>query len=503
MLPYWTKHPWAAGPASIVPDLLHQVWKGVYLDHLRKWWTRILGRRNLDARYMGVPQYTGQQHFSTGLSALTQWTGNQARAMARTFLAIVDGSRIRQAVQAVCCITDFMYRARMPQLDEDDLAAMDADLQEFHEVKQIFVTERAHTSKYGFNNISKLHIIRNYLHLTREMGTPDGFSTETPEQLHKDYVKVGYHASNSIVPEPQMLTHLRRQEAWQLLRTKYKREGFVEKPKRRGRAEEEPMDDELVEQGMVDQNWIGEDLVDEDWTDESDEELGQDDDSEAELVDAEVGNGAGGNGVSEAMIKERHIFQFGSVTNCAKRPPHLTTIRNHTVRFLPSVIDFVRVLDPNLAFHLNEHTRFGIWTKFSIRHDPLPFAPLVGHQIDLVCNSPPRRNAGGHVTRPAVFDTVLLEAYPNMVGLLREYFCFVLLPSVRIADTFLWLFTKVIDPPLFRSSSNSPNSATKFVQSFWHLSSCSTHLIHPSQSAIVFPQLVQLGSMESALPPSF
>jgi hypothetical protein len=72
VLPYWTEHPWATGPASIVPDLLHQCWKGVYLDHLRMWWTHILGKRQLDARYMGVPRYAGQQHFSSGLSALTQ-----------------------------------------------------------------------------------------------------------------------------------------------------------------------------------------------------------------------------------------------------------------------------------------------------------------------------------------------------------------------------------------------------------------------------------------------
>jgi hypothetical protein len=112
---------------------------------------------------------------------------------------------------------DFIYRARLPQLDEDDLTALDADLEEFHQVKQVFIMEGAQTSRYSFNNISKLHVIRHYSHVTREMGSPDGFTTETPERLHKDYVKASYHASNRIVPEPQMLTHLRRQEAWQIL----------------------------------------------------------------------------------------------------------------------------------------------------------------------------------------------------------------------------------------------------------------------------------------------
>lgn len=108
VLPYWTDHPWAAGPASITPDLLHQLWKGMYLDHIRKWWTHILGENVMDAR---------------------QWQGNEARATASSFLAIVAGSRARKAVRAARCILDFLYRARMPQLDADDLAALDADLE--------------------------------------------------------------------------------------------------------------------------------------------------------------------------------------------------------------------------------------------------------------------------------------------------------------------------------------------------------------------------------------
>jgi hypothetical protein len=130
------------------------------------------------------------------------------------FLAIVAGSRIWKAVQATRCIMDFMYRAWMPQLDENDLDTLDVDLGEFHKVKQIFVTEKAHTLKYGFNNISKLHAIQHYSHIIHEMGTPDSITTKTPKQLHKEYIKVSYHASNGIIPELQMLTHLCHQEAW-------------------------------------------------------------------------------------------------------------------------------------------------------------------------------------------------------------------------------------------------------------------------------------------------
>jgi hypothetical protein len=319
---------------------------------------------------------------------------------------------------------DFLYRARMPQLDEKDLAALDEDLREFHEVKAIFRTEGALTSKYGFNNLAKLHILRHYSHTTREMGTPDGFTTETPERLHKDYVKVSYHASNGVVPEPQMLTHLRRQEAWQLLRAKYEREGLVERRKRRGRLEEEPVDFDqgINQQHLMHEYWASEEGVSVDEGEDEDED-GSDEGGDAEQFEAEVGGSVGRNMVNEC--KDGEAYQFASQTYIAKRPLHVTATWNRTPLFLPTVIAFVHELDRNLAFHLNENTRIGLWSKFSIRHDPLPFAPLVGRRVDLVRAAVARRTAGGQITRPAVFDTVLVEAYPDMIGLLREYSAFI------------------------------------------------------------------------------
>ncbi|KAF8606354.1 hypothetical protein BDV93DRAFT_553533 [Ceratobasidium sp. AG-I] len=294
----------------------------------------------------------------------------------------------------------------MPQLDEDDLAALDADLEEFHQVKQIFRTEGVQTSMHGFNNIAKLHIIRHYSHATREMGNPDGFTTETPECLHKDYVKPSYHASNGVVPEPQMLTHLRRQEAWQMLRARYECEGLIERRKRRGRPEEEPIDGE-----GIDEAWMGEEWVDGESASEEDGSVDESDDGE------EWENGVGRQRWSQ--VREHEAFQFASTIQIAKRPPHVTSTWQYPPAFFPALVTFVRQLDRNLAFHLTENTKLRIWSKFSIRHDPLPFAPLVGHRIDLVRATLARQNSGGHTTRPAVFDTVLIEAYPDMLGLPR------------------------------------------------------------------------------------
>lgn len=309
-------------------------------------------------------------------------------------------------------------------MDEDDLTTLDADLAEFHEVKNIFIQKRAQTSKYGFNNIAKLHFLRHYTHVTREMGTPDGYTTETPERLHKDYIKVSYLGSNGVVPEPQMITNLRRREAWQMLRAKYERENLVAKRQRHGRLEEEPIDDE----GLDADERIDVDDGDDEWVDVDIDEAGDDldeEDGEAELeaIEAVAVDRADEHGT---RVKEMGIYQFDAGSQISKRPLHIkfdggiVTRRNIAHGFMGTITNYVRRLDPNLAFHLTDSTKFHVWSRFSLHHNPLPFAPLAGRKIDVIRASP-ALYLRGHITRPAVFDMVLLEAYPNMVGLLCEY----------------------------------------------------------------------------------
>jgi hypothetical protein len=90
--PYWGDHLWSSGPSCATPDLLHQLWKGVFLTHIKTWWSKLLGKAELDKRYAGVPCYAGHQHFSSRLSPLSQWTGNEAKAAAKSFLPVIAGN---------------------------------------------------------------------------------------------------------------------------------------------------------------------------------------------------------------------------------------------------------------------------------------------------------------------------------------------------------------------------------------------------------------------------
>ena len=65
----------------------------------------------------------------------------------------------------------------------------------------------------GHFNIPKIHSIEHYIKLIEQFSSADGFNIESPEQLHIDYAKNAYHASNKKDYTRQMTNWLQRQEA--------------------------------------------------------------------------------------------------------------------------------------------------------------------------------------------------------------------------------------------------------------------------------------------------
>ncbi|KAG9084408.1 hypothetical protein FRC06_004093 [Ceratobasidium sp. 370] len=156
--PFWLDMPFANGGQLITPDLLHQLHKGVFKSHIVKWCTRLLTADEIDRRFMGMTNHHGIRHFKWGLSKITQWTGNEAKAIAKVFLPVIAGSQPSEAVGAARSIIDFMFLAHLPQIDETDLAEMEADLASFHDYKHIFKSTKALQSQKGFNGIPKIHM---------------------------------------------------------------------------------------------------------------------------------------------------------------------------------------------------------------------------------------------------------------------------------------------------------------------------------------------------------
>lgn len=262
--PFWADMLYVGIASCITPDLLHQLNKGVFLDHVVKWCTTILGAAEVDRRFQGLPRYPGLQHFKHGPSIVSQWTGKEAKVMGKVFLPVLAGCCQPEAVSAARHLIDFMYRAHMSELSELDLEDLESDLAEFHAAKDVFVEAGALNTEDLFHGIPKLHMLRHYVLSIRELGTTDGYNSEAPERLHIDYVKDGWRQSNRFNPIEQMATYLQRKESIAMLRAHLREVGQL--PKSCDKYEnatqgEELSEDDIFEKNSGDDKWLADDEI--------------------------------------------------------------------------------------------------------------------------------------------------------------------------------------------------------------------------------------------------
>lgn len=203
VMPFTTSFPRADIHELLSPDLLHQLIKGAFKDHLVDWVGEYLelthgkagGARvmaEIDRRIAAAPPFAGLRRFPEG-RGFSQWTGDDSKALMKVYIAAIAGLVPSEIVQTLSAFMEFCYIARRNVITESSLTELEEALAAFHKVRVIF--ERVGVRPTGFS-LPRQHSMTHYPHLIREFGSPNGLCSSITESKHIKAVKEPYRRSS-------------------------------------------------------------------------------------------------------------------------------------------------------------------------------------------------------------------------------------------------------------------------------------------------------------------
>ncbi|KAI0297314.1 hypothetical protein B0F90DRAFT_1811137 [Multifurca ochricompacta] len=212
IIPFTNDFPCTDIHAMLSPDLLHQVIKGMFKDHLVTWvgeyllWEhgeskscKILDE--IDCCIAAVLAFSGLCCFPQGC-CFKQWTGDDTKALMKVYLPSIVGFVPNEMVTCIATSLDVYYLVHQQNINEDSLKNLDLALIKFIDLCKIFYVTGICTA--GFS-LPQQHALVHYHSLIEHFGAPGGLCSSITESHHISAVKKPWRHSNQYHALGQML----------------------------------------------------------------------------------------------------------------------------------------------------------------------------------------------------------------------------------------------------------------------------------------------------------
>ncbi|KAJ3473706.1 hypothetical protein NLI96_g12866 [Meripilus lineatus] len=210
--PFASNFPRADIYELLSPDLLHQMIKGTFKDHLITWIEQYVRKSHsgaaaqqvmddIDRRIAAVPSFPGLRRFPEG-RRFKQWTGNDSKGLMKVIVPAIVGHVPDDMVRCVVAFLDFCYLARRSSHTLEDFTRMEDSLRRFHQLRLVFTAYGIRPNDFS---LPRQHALSHYIPGIRLFGSPNGLCSSITESKHITAVKKPWRSSSRHNSLKQML----------------------------------------------------------------------------------------------------------------------------------------------------------------------------------------------------------------------------------------------------------------------------------------------------------